>query len=120
MAIRNANEGSWKCVRKWPIVRQDRREGKEWSEEMPRSVELDPELEAVVDTLIADGRYGSVSDVMRAGIELVSRRESRLAEIDESVMQGLADFEAGRIYDVTDVFDELEAKYDAMSVQAKQ
>jgi antitoxin ParD1/3/4 len=81
---------------------------------MPRNIELGLELDAIVEKLVAEGRYASVGAVLRAGVELVNRREARLVEIDEAISEGMADAEAGRVHDVEDVCSRLEIKYAAM------
>ena len=78
---------------------------------MPRSVDLGKNLEAVVDDLVANGRYGSVSEVLREGVRLVQEREARLQELYASIDEGLADAEAGRVRPLEEVFDELLARY---------
>jgi antitoxin ParD1/3/4 len=78
---------------------------------MASSVNLGPKLEATVDDLVRNGRYGSRSEVLRAGVRLVHERESRLESFEAALAQGLADSDAGRVRDVDDVFDELEAEF---------
>lgn len=78
------------------------------------SADLGQQLEAFVTNLVEAGRYNSKSEVLREGVRLVQDREARLAALDASIAQGLADAEAGRTMDIEDVFDELEARYRAM------
>jgi antitoxin ParD1/3/4 len=75
---------------------------------MPSSVALG-NLETVVVKLVASGRYNSKSEVIREGIRLVEEREKRLALLDEALMAGLADANAGRVIPAADVFVELRA-----------
>lgn len=70
---------------------------------MPSSVELGKSLERVVDDLVASGRYNSRSEVLREGVRLVQEREARLAALDASVAQGLADADAGRVMPLAEV-----------------
>ena len=81
---------------------------------MANSVDLGPNLEAVVAQLVGSGRYNSKSEVLREGVRLVQEREKRLAELDAAIEQSLGDSAAGRVTPVEDVFDRLEAKYRAM------
>lgn len=82
---------------------------------MPISADLGPNLEAVVEDLVKNGRYGSKSEVLREGVRLIQEREARLAALDASIRRGLADADAGRTAPAEEVFDRLEAKYRAQS-----
>jgi antitoxin ParD1/3/4 len=82
---------------------------------MPISADLGSNLESYVTGLVKSGRYHSKSEVLREGIRLVQEREARLAVLDASIARGLADADAGQIKPVTQVFDRLEAKYQAMA-----
>jgi antitoxin ParD1/3/4 len=73
---------------------------------MPSSVALG-NLESVVDSLVASGRYNSKSEVIREGIRLVQEREKRLELLDEALRLGVADADAGRVHDAEEVFAEL-------------
>ena len=78
---------------------------------MPSSVDLGSKLESVVSKLVAKGRYGSKSEVIREGVRLVEEREKRLAALDRALDRGLADVRAGRVKPAEEVFARLEAKY---------
>lgn len=78
------------------------------------SADLGKNLEGYLTQLVASGRYGSKSEVLREGVRLIQEREARLA-LDASIYRGLADAEAGRTKPAQDVFDRLEAKYGAMA-----
>jgi len=43
-----------------------------------RNVSLTPELEALVDSKVASGRYRSASEVVRAALRLLEERERRM------------------------------------------
>jgi len=77
---------------------------------MPSSVALG-NLENAVKRLVASGRYHSKSEVIREGIRLVEEREKRLAALDEALMRGVADADAGRVFPAEEVFLELRARY---------
>ncbi len=78
------------------------------------SAELGKPLEQFIVELVATGRYGSKSEVLREGVRLIQEREARLAALDAAVARGLADADAGRTVPAEEVFDRLEAKYAAM------
>ena len=79
------------------------------------SAELGQHLETFVGTLVKTGRYNSKSEVLREGVRLVQEREARLAVLDEMIAKGMADIDAGRTKPAEEVFDRLEAKYQAMA-----
>ena len=79
------------------------------------SAELGKPLEQFVVELVATGRYGSKSEVLREGVRLIQEREARLAAMDAAVARGLADADAGRTVPVEDVLAELEARYTAQA-----
>lgn len=63
---------------------------------MAISADLGSNLEAVVEDLVKNGRYGSKSEVLREGVRLVQEREAALVELYAAIDRGLADAEAGR------------------------
>jgi antitoxin ParD1/3/4 len=74
-------------------------------------VDLGPQLESYVASLIEKGRYNSKSEVLREGVRLVQEREAWLAALDAGIARGLADSAAGRVKPASEVFDRLEARY---------
>jgi len=85
------------------------------SKAMPNSVDLGSKLEKFVSGLVKSGRYHSKSEVLREGVRLVQERETRLAALDAAIARGIADAEAGRVKPLGEVFDRLEAKYQALA-----
>lgn len=79
---------------------------------MAISADLGEKLEAVVNDLVANGRYNSKSEVLREGVRLVQEREAALARLHAVLKRSLADFEAGRAEDLEDVVRDMEARYD--------
>jgi antitoxin ParD1/3/4 len=79
------------------------------------SAELGEQLEQCVSRLVATGRYGSKSEVLREGVRLIQDREARLTALDTSIARGLAGADAGRTKPAEAVFDRLHAKYQAMA-----
>ena len=57
---------------------------------MTMTVELGA-LEAVVERLVKEGRYGSKSEVLRTGVRLVEEREAKLAELHALLQEGGTD-----------------------------
>jgi len=87
---------------------------------MAISADLGEKLEAVVNDLVANGRYNSKSEVLREGVRLVQEREAALARLEAALERGLADIEAGRTRPAEEVFAELRAKYQAMADAQKE
>jgi antitoxin ParD1/3/4 len=82
---------------------------------MPSIVNLDAPLEAAVDRLVKAGRYETRSDVLREGVRLIEDREAQLAKLNASIAQGVEDIRVGRFRPVEEVFDELDARFAAMT-----
>jgi antitoxin ParD1/3/4 len=87
--------------------------------QMAISADLGEKLEAVVNDLVANGRYNSKSEVLREGVRLVQEREAALAELMGEIQKGIDDIEAGHVYPAEEVFAELRAKYQAMVDERK-
>lgn len=81
---------------------------------MAISADLGEKLEAVVNDLVANGRYNSKSEVLREGVRLVQEREAYLKRMHDGIARGLEDVRAGRTRPADEVFAELRAKYQAM------
>lgn len=68
-----------------------------------RNVVLTDHQAALVEQLVASGRYQNASEVLREGLRLIERREAeetaRLAALREAARIGIADVEAGRFRD---------------------
>jgi antitoxin ParD1/3/4 len=86
---------------------------------MAISADLGEKLEAVVNDLVANGRYNSKSEVLREGVRLLQEREAELAKLYAELNKGVASAKAGRLIDADEVFDRLEAKYQAMEDAGK-
>jgi antitoxin ParD1/3/4 len=79
------------------------------------SADLGQQLEGYIAKLVETGRYGSKSEVLREGVRLIQDRETQLAALDAVIERGIADSDAGRGKPAEEVFDRLEAKYQAMA-----
>ena len=68
-----------------------------------RNVVLTEHQAALVEDLVAGGRYQNASEVLREGLRLIEKRESedslRLKALQTAVQAGLADSVAGRYTD---------------------
>ncbi len=85
---------------------------------MPSSYTLGKHFEGFVQAQLAGGRYNNASEVVRDALRLMEDRERRLAALDMAIGQGLADIEAGRVYDLDEVCDELVAELVALPDRA--
>ncbi|QRR11758.1 type II toxin-antitoxin system ParD family antitoxin (plasmid) [Burkholderia sp. MS455] len=52
------------------------------------SISLGDHLTQFVDTQVASGRYGSASDVVRAGLRLLETQEAELRALQEALKAG--------------------------------
>lgn len=84
---------------------------------MAISADLGETLEAVVNDLVANGRYNSKSEVLREGVRLVQEREAALVKLTVILERSVEDSEAGRTQPLEDVVERLAAKYRAMAKQ---
>lgn len=57
---------------------------------MPRStsIVLGDELSDFIDTQVAKGRYGSTSEVVRAGLRLLEEHEAKLEALRAALIEG--------------------------------
>jgi antitoxin ParD1/3/4 len=60
-----------------------------------RNVVLTESQSALVDRLVASGRYQNASEALRAGLRLLEREEAELVEIRDRLSGGLAEARAG-------------------------
>jgi antitoxin ParD1/3/4 len=82
---------------------------------MAISADLGEKLEAVVNDLVANGRYNSKSEVLREGVRLVQEREAALAKLQAALEPGVDDILAGRTKPVEEVRERLVTKYRSMA-----
>ncbi|GAB6050815.1 hypothetical protein JCM16106_16640 [Hydrogenophilus islandicus] len=87
---------------------------------MPTSVALSPHFETFIRQQVDSGRFNNVSEVVRAGLRLLEEREAeqaaKLQALREAIAVGLA---SGPDLSEEEVFDELEAKLQAMAEKAE-
>lgn len=61
------------------------------------TINLPPDLQQFVAERVANGRYATEDEVVRAALELLARREQdRFEQLDAIAAKGLASLEAGR------------------------
>jgi antitoxin ParD1/3/4 len=78
------------------------------------SAQLGTQLEDYVADLVAEGRYGSKSEVLREGVRLVQDLESRRTALAAILDHALAESDADAGTDADAVFGRLESKYEAL------
>jgi putative addiction module CopG family antidote len=71
------------------------------------TISLTPELDRVLKEKLASGRYASVEDVLTAAFRALNEEEETIA----AVMEGNADFEAGRYQILEEADAEFRKKY---------
>ncbi|TWB82426.1 antitoxin ParD1/3/4 [Nitrospirillum amazonense] len=72
------------------------------------SVSLGEHFTQFVETQVAQGRYGSASDVMRAGLRLLEEREAKLAALCAALDEGEASGISSQ--NVLDIWAEVKAE----------
>jgi antitoxin ParD1/3/4 len=61
------------------------------------SISLGDHFESFIDRQIESGRYGSVSEVIRASLRLLEEREQRLGALRRALIEGEASGDAGEL-----------------------
>lgn len=70
------------------------------------SVTLSPHFEQFIARQIAEGRFGSASEVIRAGLRILEQQETRLQALRQALKEGE---ESGRAdYSLERLIDELD------------
>ena len=59
---------------------------------------------------LSSGRYNNASEVLRDALRLMEERERKMAALDAAIEPVMADLKAGRVHDLDQVCDELDAK----------
>ncbi|MEE3622792.1 type II toxin-antitoxin system ParD family antitoxin [Nitrospirillum sp. BR 11752] len=72
------------------------------------SVSLGEHFTRFVETQVAQGRYGSASDVMRAGLRLLEERQAKLAALRAALDEGEASGISSQ--NVLDIWAEVKAE----------
>lgn len=64
-----------------------------------RNVVLTDTQSALVDQLVASGRYQNASEALRAGLRLLEREEAELGDLRARLNSGLEDARQGKLAD---------------------
>jgi antitoxin ParD1/3/4 len=81
---------------------------------MPTSYTLGKYFETFVQAQLSSGRYNNASEVLRDALRLMEERERRLRALDTPIERGVADIKAGRVHDLDEACDELDAELAAL------
>jgi antitoxin ParD1/3/4 len=79
------------------------------------NVSLTPELERFADSCVRNGRYNSVSEVIRAALQLLQEAEARRAALLASVQEAEAEGERDGFLTIEEVMRDLDAAIEAAS-----
>jgi len=86
------------------------------------NVHLTPELEHLVQSRVKSGRYNSASEVVREALRLLEQRDEvftlRKDEIRKQIEEGLQAGKRGEFVDGGEVFDRIDAEFEAMERSA--
>jgi antitoxin ParD1/3/4 len=74
------------------------------------NVSLTPELEGFAETCVATGRYGNVSEVMRAALRLLQEQESKRVAFTQMLERVSREADEKGCYEVDDVIAEVDAE----------
>ena len=83
------------------------------------TIELDPKTEKRIRQEVEAGRFASAQELVTVAVDEYLRetdvlKEYTSEEIEEKIERGLADIEAGRVYDGEEVFRRLREKSAAL------
>lgn len=80
------------------------------------NVSVGERWESFVEQVVKDGRYASVSEVVREGLRLVEEREAKLKALREHVQGAIA---RGGDHSLEDVRQNVKARLDAWESRSK-
>ena len=72
-------------------------------------VQLPPELERFAADAIAAGRYGSINEIVTAGVRLLQRADARRDELLRTVREAEAEADRDGCYSIEDVEADMRA-----------
>lgn len=74
------------------------------------SVSLGPHFQTFIESQVAEGRYGSASDVIRAGLRMLEEHEAKLEALRAAIAEGEASGFMEEPFDFEGYIAELEAE----------
>ncbi|MBI1685086.1 type II toxin-antitoxin system ParD family antitoxin [Caulobacter hibisci] len=74
------------------------------------SVSLGPHFQTFIESQVAEGRYGSASDVIRAGLRMLEEHEAKLDALRAALAEGEASGFMEEPFDFDAFIGELEAE----------
>lgn len=80
------------------------------------NVSIGERWEGFVAGVVASGRYGSASEVVREGLRLVEEREAKLADLRQTLAASIAE---GGSHTWEEVEAKIEASLDALEAEQK-
>ena len=81
---------------------------------MKTHVLLDAHFAQFVAAQLAGGRYADANEVVRDALRLMEQRDWQQLRLYAALDASIADIEAGRVYPMEEVFDELDAELAAL------
>jgi antitoxin ParD1/3/4 len=75
---------------------------------------LGDHFDAFVQAQLASGRYHDASDVLRDALRLMEQQQERPADLDAALARGIEAADAGRVRDLDEVCDEIDAMLAAL------
>lgn len=78
------------------------------------TIQLPPDVEAIVKAKVASGAFANESDVLAAAVRVFERedseRESQKARLRGMLQDAIEQVERGEVFDVDEAFDEVETE----------
>jgi antitoxin ParD1/3/4 len=79
------------------------------------SLSLGPYWEKFIKERIAEGRYGSASEVVREALRTLEQRETKLAALRDHVMEGARQADAGEYvedFSIEDLIEDMDKEFE--------
>ena len=75
------------------------------------SITLPAEMVRMIRTQVEAGTYSSNSEAIRDALRPWIERQRKLAALDEKIMEGLADLDAGKYFTADEVLERIKNRY---------